>query len=78
MIFRLYYKELSHFIYTVAIFTLLYTPISVYRINYCLTAVIVTVTIHQLFAPTKTKVEENEIEKTETEKKFEQYKEKLA
>lgn len=45
--------------------SLLYAPISVYRIVYIIMSAIVLITLHQFFAPTRSDITEEQVE-TET------------
>lgn len=56
---RCWYKELGNVVFALALITIVYCPISVYRINYLISCLIVLIILHQLFAPDKSNVQEN-------------------
>ncbi|CAH0564162.1 unnamed protein product [Brassicogethes aeneus] len=69
-------KEVSEIILGITGLVLIYAPISIYRLNYFLTFVIVLVLLHQIFAPNELIEEENE-SKNNIEEKYENVKAKL-
>ncbi|GJQ72189.1 hypothetical protein Trydic_g3281 [Trypoxylus dichotomus] len=46
-----WYKPLGYIIYFLSVFSFMYGIVSIYRLNYVLTAVIALITLHQMFAP---------------------------
>ncbi|KAF2882737.1 hypothetical protein ILUMI_23470 [Ignelater luminosus] len=60
-----YYVQIGYLLNFMAAVSLLYAPISVYRIVYIITAAIVLITLHQFLAPTRADVIEDQTE-TET------------
>lgn len=62
-----------------AVIVLIYTPISLYRLNYLLSIIIAIVTLHQLFAPFVNNVENNDSNenKNNTETKYDDIKAKM-
>ena len=51
--FRRGYKGIGLFINVLAVASLIYAPISIFRLNYTLTAAVVVVTLQQLAAPNR-------------------------
>lgn len=52
-IFRRGYIEIGQVVSVLAVTSLIYAPISIFRLNYTLSIAIVVVTLHQLLAPNR-------------------------
>ncbi|XP_044759364.1 GPI inositol-deacylase [Coccinella septempunctata] len=48
---KIWYKEVSYIINAIAVIGLIYAPIYIYRLNYLLSATVIVVVAHQIFAP---------------------------
>lgn len=55
--FRRYYNELAQIVSFFATATLIYAPISVFRLNYVIAGTVALITLHQLFAPSRSQGE---------------------
>lgn len=52
--FRCWYREVSQLINAIAVIGLIYAPIYIYRLNYLMSAAVIVVVAHQIFAPDAT------------------------
>ncbi|KAJ8946172.1 hypothetical protein NQ318_004425 [Aromia moschata] len=76
---RKWLDKLEIFVLIIAIISLIFASISVYRLNYLLSLTIIIITLHQMFAPETpdSRIETDDEDVTKTREKYEDVKTKL-
>nr|XP_027238269.1 GPI inositol-deacylase-like [Penaeus vannamei]XP_027238270.1 GPI inositol-deacylase-like [Penaeus vannamei]XP_027238271.1 GPI inositol-deacylase-like [Penaeus vannamei] len=63
-----FYKQLGYLVHSLAVLTLLYGSVNLYRVSYILSAAIILVVIHQLVAPRKPPQRESQEDESPSER----------
>lgn len=65
--FRRFYKQLGYLVHSLAVLTLLYGSVNLYRVSYILSAAVILVVAHQLVAPRKPPQRESQEDESPSE-----------